>query len=329
MKFLDKLGSKKEILKFAFLMFLATALVLLLPHIDIANARELLPLSDDAWKEYRSSISAPPKAQDGIETTKTLVFSALGYAKVLIAVIGILFITLQGYRLVTSTGDEEAVTKAKRGITYSLIAFVIISMSQDLAKIFDFENTTVLSSPQDILSRVRIFDRQVEVAITFIKYIIGSFATLMIVKAGLKLVTAGADEEEVTKQRKAIMYSISGLLLIYIGDIAINKVFYKIDKDRYSGINGAQAGIDVGEGVDQIVGVTNLIVSFVGPIALLMLIAGAVMYATAGGNEENLERAKRVVVMTVLGIVIMYGAFALVSTVLAGRLEDVGALLAE
>ena len=65
---------------------------------------------------------------------------------------------------------------------------------------------------------------------TFIKYIIGSAATIMVVYSAARLITAGGDEEKVSTHKAGIMYSAGGLILIYIGDIFINKVFYKIDK---------------------------------------------------------------------------------------------------
>jgi hypothetical protein len=57
-----------------------------------------------------------------------------------------------------------------------------------------------------------------------------------------------------------------------------------------------------------------------------MLIVGAIMYATAGGQDEQLQKAKRVLVTAGIGLVIIFGAFALVSTVLAGKLQDIGSI---
>ena len=41
--------------------------------------------------------------------------------------------------------------------------------------------------------------------------------------------------------------------------------------------------------VDQIVGITNFVVSFVGPIAVLMLLAGAIMYTN---RSEKIKSQK-------------------------------------
>lgn len=287
-----------------------------------------VPISDSAHEIYEGSqIPTPPKDMEGSEILETLVIEGLRYVKLIIVVIGILYITIMGYSLVTSGENEENVTTAKRGITYAIIAFVMISMSQEVAQIFDMKDHSILESPQEILKRVRLFDRRVEIVVTFIKYVIGSYAVLMIVRSGFKLITAGNKEEEVTKHKASILYSGGGLLLIYIGDIFINKVFYKIDRNVYSGITGVQPKVDAQAGIEQIKGITNFVVSLVGPIAVLILIVGAILYATAGGEQDKMDKAKRLIMTAAIGILIIYGAFAIVSTIIAGKLQDAGALL--
>ncbi len=290
----------------------------------IAADNAALPLTPGAESVYQSGNIMFPPAESGQEILKKVVLGGFAYAKVIIGVIGIMFIIILGMQLVFAMGKEEDVTKAKRGLTYAIVAFVMVSMGADIAKIFDMQEGTILESPQEILKRVHLFDKQVEIFMTFVKYVIGTYATLMLVYSGGKLISSGGNEEEVTKHRKGAMYSAAGLLLIYVGEIFIEKVFYKIDKDIYTGISGVHPGLDAKEGVEQITGITNMIIKFVGPVAVLMLIAGAIMYATAGGEDERMQKAKRVLLATVVGIVIIYGAFALISTVISSRLSEIG-----
>lgn len=293
-----------------------------------AFATQYLPIADKTYEIYTGSqIPTPPKDKSGQEIAKDVVLAGLRYVKLIVVVIGILFITIMGYSLIISGHNEEDVTKAKRGLIYAIVSFVIISLSEDLSKVFDMDNgKTFLGSPSEIIKRVHLFDKEVEIVLTFIKYILGAFATLMIVRSGIKMITGGGNEEETTKNKKSIMYSIGGLLLIYVGDIFINRVFYKVDKNVYTGITGVHPKINVKEGVDQIVGITNLILTFVAPIAVLMLIAGAIMYVTSNGEDEKMQKAKRVITSAAIGIILIFGAFAIVSTVIGGRLKELGAL---
>lgn len=292
----------------------------------MAMAKSFLPVEPGTTDVYvgEGNLPAPEAGDDGWAIAKKAILGGLQYVKIITVVVGILYITIAGYTLVTQGNTEEEVTKAKKGIIFTIIAFAMISMSQNIAKVFDMDGTTLLSSPQDILNRVHIFDKQTEIFVTFVKYLIGAFAVIQIVRHGFKMITSGGNDEETTKRKKAIGFSIAGLLLVNLGDIAINKVFYKVDKTVYSGITGVHPSMDAKAGVSQIVGVTNLIVTFVGPIGVLMLIVGAIMYATSGGQDEQMQKAKRILVTAGIGLVLIFGAFAIVSTVLAGKLQNIG-----
>lgn len=308
---------RKTLLQFALVM----GLMIMALHLPAFAAN--LPITRDVYEA--SNIPRPPD-KEGKEIVKDLIFGGLRYVKVIVAVIGILMITIMGFKLVINNGNEEDVTTSKRGLIFAIISFVIISMSQDIAKIFDMEKRSLLDSPQEILNRVHLFDKQVEIFMTFFKYAVGAYATLMVIRSAISLITGGGNEEETTKHKKGIMFSAAGLLLIYVGDIFINKVFYKVDKNIYSGINGNHPGVDAKEGVEQISGIINLIMSFIAPIAVLMLIVAGIMYATARGEDEQMQKAKRLITAIVIGIVIIYGAFAFVNTIILSRLKDIGVL---
>lgn len=305
---------------FPIAQFLGLFLIISLALKLNAFAINTLPIENDIFLE--GGIPVPPSG-DGKEIARMIVFGALGYAKILAGVLGMIFLTIMGFRLVIRGENEEEITNTKRGFIFILIAFIMISMAEDIGGIFDMEKGTIIKSPQEILKRVALFDKQVEILITFMKYVLGSFATLMVIRYALKIITGGGNEDEVTKNRKSLLLSAGGLALIFVGDIFINKVFYNINKNFYTGTDGAQATIDLEAGISEIVGITNFILKFVGPIAVLMLIVGAIMYATAGGDQERMDKAKRLLLTTMVGIVIIFGSFAIVSTIISGEIEGV------
>lgn len=54
--------------------------------------------------------------------------------------------------------------------------------------------------------------------------------------------------------------------------------------------------------------------SLVPPIAVLMLVIGGAMFFFAGGKPESLGKAKAILTATVIGLLIIYGAWLLLST---------------
>jgi len=244
--------------------------------------------------------------------------------KYIIGAVAVLMIVISGLRMVIAQGDEEAVTKSKSTLTIAIIGLVMISMSTEIGKVLEFnEKGGPLGDPNKTLARVVNFDKSVKIVITFIKYIMGSVAVLMAVKSGVVMVTKGSDEEAMTKEKKQLGISAAGLILIVMADTLIKKVFYKIDTTTYPGVEGVKPGLDPYAGVKEIVGITNFVVSFISPIAVLVFMIGGVMYLTAGDDEEKTTKARRMMIAAGIGIVVIYGAFALVSTFITGQIDAV------
>ena len=58
--------------------------------------------------------------------------------------------------------------------------------------------------------------------------------------------------------------------------------------------------------------VLNWALGIAGSIALLMMIAGGIMYATAAGSEEKLKSAKKVISYAILGVVIVLLSYSMI-----------------
>ena len=64
-----------------------------------------------------------------------------------------------------------------------------------------------------------------------------------------------------------------------------------------------------------IMNITNYILGFIAIIATLVIIFGGVTYLTAGGNEDNVAKAKQTIAAGVIGMVIAGLAYAMVIVV--------------
>lgn len=304
----------------------AMAIIMTFLHLS-AIAASTLPLDPETATRYKEGLLPGPYSADvdnAYDTITQLVLELLSYAKIIIAAMAVLYITIMGYKIATA-GEEEEAKKMQKGIVYAIAGLVLISLSSDLAKVFDMnvfssDGHTLFETPEEIVNRVRIFDTEVEVVITFIKYVIAFYAALMLVRFSLKFITRGGNEEKAKESKLKILFAIGGLVLIYLADIFINNVFYKINKESYNA-GKIDMGIDPGRGVSELISITNIIVSFIGPVAILMLIVSGVMYITSGGEDDKMQKAKRMLIATIVGIIIIYGAFAIVSTVLSGSLD--------
>jgi len=62
--------------------------------------------------------------------------------------------------------------------------------------------------------------------------------------------------------------------------------------------------------------IVNFILSFLGFIAVVMIIYGGFLYVSAAGNNEKIESAKKIIMYSIIGIIIILLSFAIVNTVL-------------
>lgn len=64
--------------------------------------------------------------------------------------------------------------------------------------------------------------------------------------------------------------------------------------------------------------VLNFILGFLGLVAMGFLIYGGFLYVTAGSNDDNIDAAKKTIMYALIGIVIIFLAWALIATLLGG-----------
>jgi hypothetical protein len=90
---------------------------------------------------------------------------------------------------------------------------------------------------------------------------------------------------------------------------------------------GNAAGVTTGGTTDlyTIIGnVINIILGFLGVLLLLYILYAGFLWMTAGGNEENIEKAQAYIKNAVIGLVIIILAFAISNFVLTQLLKATG-----
>ncbi len=80
-------------------------------------------------------------------------------------------------------------------------------------------------------------------------------------------------------------------------------------------LTNAQMGLGGADLKSVIKGIVNVFFSFLGVIAVLILLYGGFVWMTAAGDESKVEKAKKTIIAAVIGLVIIFSAFAIVSFV--------------
>lgn len=76
-------------------------------------------------------------------------------------------------------------------------------------------------------------------------------------------------------------------------------------------LTGGQTGIRA-----LVLAIINFFLTFLGLLAVVMVIYGGFLYVGSAGNEENVNKAKKILMYAVIGIIIIIVSFALVNAIL-------------
>lgn len=77
------------------------------------------------------------------------------------------------------------------------------------------------------------------------------------------------------------------------------------------GLSGGQTGL---RGI--VLTIINFFLGFLGLLAVVMIIYGGFLYVSSAGNEENVGKAKKILIYAAIGIILIIASFALVNTIL-------------
>lgn len=97
-----------------------------------------------------------------------------------------------------------------------------------------------------------------------------------------------------------------------------NTTFTKFEGDfEPPSPDGYSEGLVVNKSLrEYVLNITNFILGFLGLLCVLIIIYGGFVYITAAGDEGKTEAGKKSIIYSIIGIVIIFGAYALVRTVI-------------
>lgn len=331
---------------------IVTAMITMVVIVPVALAESsanVLPLGPSS--NYGDQIAGDPGGSTAIESLTNLIggFTStssglLGKVRLLIGVIAIGMIIVSAVRLLFAQGDEGQIGNAKKGLLLGLVGLAVISLAGEVSKILSVNNDTTAyiyqndssgiycnfastflgdgnAVKRELACRIDLFNGLVKMLITLTKYVIGSIAVFQVIKSAYRMVTLGGESSSLDQDKKSLLFGGLGLMVIIFSESIISKVFYKINFKTTPGLDGVTPKIDPNEAVRQIVAFTNIAVSIIGPVLIAILIGAAIMYMTSGGNEDKQKQATRAIFAAAVGMLVVYGAFGIVSTVIAGRFE--------
>ena len=290
----------------------------------------LLPFDQNLYPGVSPDFIQGSGAQ-GVVTTLRGLISTL---KQLLAPVLIFIIGSFAIQLVLAGGNEEDFNKVSKNFLYLLAgtAFVVFAdyLSQALFLYRDFAGapSTFLSGTAQIDTTTAQLTGQLRLGIKFLRYVLGGIALFYMVKSGSVIIFAAAEEETVNKEKEIFSYGFVGFILIMISEAIINVLTIS----PQPGVSFPQIEVQVGGGIELITNITNVLLVIMGSLSLFTLVVGGAMYAFTAGNEERGQQATKLIYGSLLGLVIAFSSYTIVSEFSRGvtvQFESEEALLEE
>ena len=119
--------------------------------------------------------------------------------------------------------------------------------------------------------------------------------------------------------KKSLIFVLAlTFLALTVTPVLAQKLDVGLQYGTYSGLGTK----DLREGVMAIV---RVVVSFLGVIAILIMLYGGFVWMTAAGNEERVGTAKKIITAGVIGLILIFVSWAIAEFVITSLIKATGA----
>lgn len=165
-----------------------------------------------------------------------------------------------------------------------------------------FQNPLKFNNVNDLVTSLLSFLQGFIVVIALIFIIVGAF---------LYITSAGNDGRMETG-KKAILAAIIGLALGIAAPAFLREIGSILGWTTPNVPSGVGTSLSL---LEIMTNVLSFLLTIIGIIAIIMLVLGGFLYLTAAGNEDQIDRGKKIVKYSVMGILIALAALVLVKQV--------------
>jgi cytochrome bd-type quinol oxidase subunit 2 len=138
----------------------------------------------------------------------------------------------------------------------------------------------------------------------FFKLIVTPIAILFIVAMGIKLLTAGSDNEDaMSKAKNYIRYAVEGLVVIFVADAVVDVFFGAEGEILREGEAGAR---EFGRRTSELFqGVYGLLQVLIGAIAVLVIVVSGMRFVGGSYSDDQISSSKRHITWALVGLFVV------------------------
>lgn len=302
---------KKIVLPFlAFLMATSFALGVM----NIAMAQDANVILDEivggektGLDKFEGRYHQLSSVDPGADVITSVIFYVIDFAKYLLGGIAVIYVIISGIKLIVAGKKiDEVSEKEKENLKFIIYGLIMIITADELVtKVFFGDYGECVASATNAAECAKVGGSLIKGIYSLILSVLATVAIFVLVLSAFRLVTSYGEEESINKQKKRITMAIIGLILAAVGEFVVKGIVFP---------EGGTKGIDVAAAQKLVYNFTNFISAFIGAGAFAMLFYGGYLYVVSAGNEEQTGKAKKIIIGAVIGILIAFAAFGIVTT---------------
>lgn len=212
--------------------------------------------------------------------------------------VSILYLFILGVKFIMARGDSERLSALKGQFAWIILGLAVISLAEFIGyEVFD------PSSGKDVLEGIstRNFRDKVMDIVRFFEYIAGGLMLINAVISAYGLIIGGEEDEAISKEKQFLKSFLLGTAFILLAEVIVRILSFQ------EGVN-----VSTGIAVKEIAGVVNFSLSFMGIVAVAMVVMAGMYYVISFGDEEQMGRAKKMIINSVVGVIIAFSAYTIV-----------------
>ena len=276
----------------------------------LVNAKIVLPTNEIGSIE-KNSIKIKLDATWNIVThiEKTWI-SILKTIKLIFEWVLIIYIVYAWIQMILSMwSNEDELSKSKKSLRYSLIWIVFINIPWGLYNAFKQDNYWIIdwktsfsswvhspwTSTNNILVNYFNFWETLNWDIIwFLEVILSTMAIIFIIISWINIIRSRWNEEEFTKARTKITWSIVWLVFIWFIEAWKSVIF----------------SWNIADWKNLFETLANFALFFAWPIAIFFLTLAAYYYINSNSEDDRIKKAKNIVLNTVIATVVLLASYA-------------------
>jgi hypothetical protein len=209
----------------------------------------------------------------------------------------ILYLFILGVKFIMARGDTERLSDLKGQFAWIILGLGVISIAEFVGyDVFDPSNG------RDVLegATTQNFQSKVAEIVRFVEYLAGGLMLINALISGYTLIMGGEEDEAISKEKQFLKSFLMGTAFILLAEVIVRALSFKDIRESSEIV------------VKEITGLVNFSLSFIGIVATAMLVMAGFYYVISFGDEEQMSRAKKMIIASIAGIIIAFSAYTIV-----------------